>query len=308
MAFEDYVQGEIVDDCRQGLVSRREALRRLMLLGVGAATAGVMLAGCSDDESKDTGNTSTTAGSSSTSATGAGGTAAAVGPAPLATEAVTFTGPAGEMKGSWSAAPQPKGAVVIIHENKGLTPHFVALPGRLAASGYSALAVDLLSRKGGTGAFPDPAQATAALSGTPVGDLVADARAGLGEVLRRVPGHKAGIVGFCFGGGMVWSVLAAGEDRLAAAAPFYGPLPDPHDFSKAKAAVLAFYGETDGDRVNGGIEPAKAALTAAKLPHEVVVEPGAGHAFFNETGDRFNATAAADAHRRLLEWFGQYLS
>lgn len=311
MAFEDYVQGEIVDDCRQGLLTRREALRRLMLLGVGAATAGVMLAGCSDDDSKDAGSeaTSTTAGSSSTSATtGAGGTAAPVGPAPLATEAVTFTGPAGEMKGSWSAAPQPKGAVLIIHENKGLTPHFVTLPGRLAASGYSALAVDLLSRKGGTGAFPDQAQATAALTGTPAGDLVADARAGLGELLRRVPGHKAGVMGFCFGGGMVWSVLAAGEDRLAAAAPFYGPLPDPHDFSKAKAAVLAFYGETDGDRVNGGIEPAKTALTAAKLAHQVVVEPGAGHAFFNETGERFNATAAADAHRRLLEWFGKYLS
>jgi carboxymethylenebutenolidase len=137
---------------------------------------------------------------------------------------------------------------------------------------------------------------------------VADARAGLSELVRRVTGHKAGIMGFCFGGGMVWSVLASGEDRLAAAAPFYGPLPDPHDFSKAKAAVLAFYGETDAPRVNDGIEPAKAALTAAKLPHEIKVEPGAGHAFFNETGERFNAAAATDAYTRLLEWFGKYLS
>ena len=189
--------------------------------------------------------------SSTTATTTAATPAAPVGPAPLATEPITFAGPAGELKGSWSAAPTPKGAVLIIHENQGLTPHFVTLPGRLAASGYSALAVDLLSRKGGTGAFPDEAQATAALTGTPMADLVADARAGLDELLRRVPGHKAGMMGFCFGGGMVWSVLAAGEDRLAAAAPFYGPLPDPHDFSKAKAAVLAFYGETDGDRVNG---------------------------------------------------------
>lgn len=309
MAFEEYVQNEIVDDCAQGLLTRREALRRLTLLGVGVAAAGVMLAGCSDDDSptvaKDD-NTSTTAGSSSTTATT--GSAAPVGPAPLATEAVAFTGPAGQLKGSWSAAPQPKGAVLIIHENKGLTPHFVTLPGRLAASGYSALAVDLLSRKGGTDAFPDQAKATAELSGSPLPDLVADARAGVGELLRRVPGHKAGIMGFCFGGGMVWSVLAAGEDRLSAAVPFYGPLPDPHDFSRAKAAVLAFYGETDGARVNGGIEPAKAALTAAKLPHEIKVEPGAGHAFFNETGERFNVAAATDAHTRLLEWFGKYLS
>ena len=231
-----------------------------------------------------------------------------MGPAPLATELVSFAGPAGQLRGSWSAAPSPKGAVLIVHENRGLTPHFVKLPGRLAASGYSALAVDLVSRKGGTDSFPDEAQVQAALTGTANADLVADARAGLDELLRRAPGHKAGMMGFCFGGGMVWSVLIAGEARLAAAAPFYGPLPDPHDFSKAKAAVLAFYGETDGDRVNGGIEPAKAALTAAKLPHEVVVEPGAGHAFFNETGPRFNAAAAADAHIRLLGWFGKYLS
>ena len=309
MAFEEYVRGEIVEECAEGFLSRREALRRLMLLGVGAAAAGVMLAGCGDDEKSSGGDTtSTTGGSPSGSATTAtGGSAPPVGPAPLATEAVTFAGPAGQLKASWSTAPQPKGAVLIIHENKGLTPHFVTLPGRLAASGYSALAVDLLSRKGGTDAFLDQAKATAELTGTPLPDLVADARAGLGELLRRVPGHKAGIMGFCFGGGMVWSVLAAGEDRLAAATPFYGPLPDPHDFSKTKAAVLAFYGETDGARVNGGIEPAKAALTAAKLPHEVVVEPGAGHAFFNETGDRFNATAAADAYSRLLDWFGKYL-
>ncbi|MCA1845438.1 MAG: dienelactone hydrolase family protein, partial [Actinobacteria bacterium] len=249
MAFEDYVQSEIVADCAGGYLTRREALRRLMLLGVGAATAGALLAGCSNDSPKETGAPLSTGNpSSSTSATGVA--AAPVGPAPLATEAVTFTGPAGEIKGSWSAAPKPKGAVLIIHENTGLTPHFVSLPGRLAASGYSALAVDLLSRKGGTGAFSDPGQATAALTGIPLPDLVADLRAGLDELLKRASGHKAGVMGFCFGGGLTWSLLAAGERRLAAACPFYGPLPDQHDFSKAKAAVLAFYGETDS-LVNG---------------------------------------------------------
>lgn len=310
MAFEEYVQSEIVTDCAEGHLSRREALRRLMLLGVGAAAAGVMLAGCGDDDPEESGDgaaaSSTTTASSSTTTTATSATP--VGPAPLATEPVTFTGPAGELTGSWSAAPTPKGAVLIIHENRGLTPHFVTLPGRLAASGYSALAVDLLSRKGGTTAFADSAQASAALTGTPMADLVADLRAGLDELLRRASGHKAGVMGFCFGGGMVWSVLAAGEARLAAAVPFYGPLPPSPDFSKAKAAVLAFYGETDAPRVNDGIQPAAAALQAAKLPHEIKVEPGAGHAFFNETSERFNATAATDAHTRLLAWFGQYLS
>lgn len=305
MAFEDYVQSEIVADCAEGYLTRREALRRLMLLGVGAATATALLAGCSDDSSKvESGASSTTGPSSTSSATGG---AAPVGPAPLATEAVTFTGPAGQLKGSWSAAATAKGAVLIIHENQGLTRHFVTLPGRLAASGYSALAVDLLSRKGGTGAFADPGQATAALTGTPLPDLVADLRAGLDELLRRAGGHTAGVMGFCFGGGLTWSLLAAGEARLAAACPFYGPLPDQHDFSKAKAAVLAFYGETDS-RVNDTRPAAIAALQAAKLTHEIKVEPGAGHAFFNETKPVFNAAAAADAYAALLGWFGRYLT
>ena len=305
MAFEEYVQSEIVADCADGYLTRREALRRLMLLGVGAAAATTLLAGCGDDKKSETSaSTSTTgAGSAATSATPT--TGAPVGPAPLATEAVTFKGPAGDLKGSWSAAPAPKGAVLIIHENQGLTPHFVSLPGRLAASGYSALAVDLLSRKGGTGAFTDSGAATAALTGLSLPDLVADMRAGLDEVLRRAGAHTPGAMGFCFGGGLVWSLLSAGEARLAAAVPFYGPLPPSPDFSKAKAAVLAFYGETDA-RVSGTRDAAVAALEQAKLTHEIKVEPGAGHAFFNETKPSFVPAAAADAYTRLLDWFGRY--
>jgi carboxymethylenebutenolidase len=303
MAFEEYVRSEVVADYAEGFLTRREALRRLVLLGVGATAAGALLAACGGSSKPEA--VSTTSGPSSpTSATGAG---QPVGPAPLATEAVTFPGPAGPLKGSWSAAPAPKGGVLIIHENQGLTPHFVSLPGRLAASGYSALAVDLLSRKGGTGAFSDPAAATAALTAIPLPDLVADMESALTELLHRVGQHKTGVMGFCFGGGLVWSLLAAGEARLAAACPFYGPLPDNHDFSRAKAAVLAFYGETDA-RVDATRDAAVAALAAADLPHEIKVEPGAGHAFFNETKPSFVRAAAADAYAALIDWFGRYLS
>lgn len=307
MAFEEYVQKEIVADCAEGHLTRREALRRLMVLGVGATAAGALLAGCSDDDgSGPDAATSTTA--AATTATTAGGAAAPAGPAPLATEPITFAGPAGELKGSWSAAPAPKGAVLIIHENAGLAPHFVSMPGRLAASGYSALAIDLLSRRGGTAAFTDSAQATAALTATATPDLVADLRAGVDQLVHRAEGHKPGVLGFCFGGGMVWSMLAAGEMRLAAAAPFYGPFPPGADLSKARAAVLAIYGEND-TRVNDTRPAAVAALEAAKLPHEVVVEPGTGHAFFNDTRpERYNAAAASDAYNRLLQWFGRHLS
>jgi carboxymethylenebutenolidase len=137
---------------------------------------------------------------------------------------------------------------------------------------------------------------------------VADLRAGVEQVLHRADGRKVGVLGFCFGGGMVWSLLAGGEMRVAAAAPFYGPLPEGADLSRAKAAVLAVYAEND-TRVNDTRPAAVTALEAAKLTHEVVIEPETGHAFFNDTRpDRYNAAAAADAYNRLLSWFGRHLS
>ena len=51
----------------------------------------------------------------------------------------------------------------------------------------------------------------------------------------------------------------------------------------------------------------KAALEKAGLVHELVVEPDANHAFFNDTGDRYNATAAADAWRRVQDWLTKYV-
>jgi carboxymethylenebutenolidase len=55
--------------------------------------------------------------------------------------------------------------------------------------------------------------------------MIADLRAGLDELERQAPGAPLAVIGFCFGGGMSWQLLAAGEPRLAAAVPFYGPFP-----------------------------------------------------------------------------------
>jgi carboxymethylenebutenolidase len=44
------------------------------------------------------------------------------------------------------------------------------------------------------------------------------------------------------------------------------------------------------------------------MTHEIVTFPGANHAFFNDTGDRYNPSAAAGAYQRLVDWFGKHLS
>jgi carboxymethylenebutenolidase len=303
--FSRYLAEEVAIDFGDGIIDRREALRRLALLGVGLTGAGALLAACaSDDADSGTG----AAGSPSAGAAGSPPSAGAAGPA-VPTEAVTFAGPQGRtLRGAWAAASAPRGTVLVIHENRGLTDHIRSVAGRLAASGYSALAIDLLSAEGGTETFTDPAAATAALNAAPDERFVADMKAGVGELLRREPDRKPGAVGFCFGGGMVWSLLASGEPRLAAAAPFYGPLPGGAEFGGSpSAAVLAVYAEQDS-RVNASRDAATAVLEKSGLTHEVVTVPGVDHAFFNDTGARYNAPAAASIYQKLTDWFGTHLA
>jgi carboxymethylenebutenolidase len=298
--MQRYIAEEIATDHVDGLLSRREALRRLGLLGLSTAAASALIAGCGAGGKKE--------------ATGSTTGIQAVTSAPpgmdrmLPTQQVTWAGPNGELQGAWSQAADARGGVLVIHENKGLNDWVRSVAGRFAGVGYSALAIDLLSEDGGTGKFSDPAQATAALNAAvPSGRFVPDLKSGVEELQRRVPGKKVAAVGFCFGGGMVWQLLASGEPQLSAVVPFYGPLPENPNFSGSKAAVLAIYAALD-DRVTSTKDAAVAALTSAGLVHEVVVEPDADHAFFNDTGQRYHPAAAADAWRRVQDWFGRYVS
>lgn len=298
-AFQRYLAEEVAFDHAEGLIARREALRRLSMLGLGLPAASALLAACGggDDDAPAAPATSAPAGAPSASR------------APqVASRPITFAGPEGRtLRGAWAAAPTPKGALLVIHENRGLNDHIRSVAGRFAAAGYSSLAIDLLSEEGGTEAVGGEAEAMAAISRVPQERFAADLKAGVGEVARRAPDAKIGAVGFCFGGGMTWLLLASKEPRVAAAAPFYGPLPDNADFRGSKAAVLGIYADLD-QRVTSSRPAAEAALKRAGLTYEIVTYKGANHAFFNDTGPRYNATAAAQAYQKVLDWFGRHLA
>ncbi len=299
--LQRYIAEEIATDHVDGLLSRREALRRLALLGVGTAAATALIAACS--ENKPVSEAPATSTEPATESAPPPGSDKALSTAPI-----TWPGPQGELQAAWAEAPDARGGVLVIHENKGLNDWVRSVAGRFAGIGYSALAIDLLSAQGGTAKFADPAQATAALGNIAPEQLVADLKSGVGELQRRVPDKKIAAAGFCMGGGLVWRLLAAGTPELAAAVPFYGPAPDNPDFAGSKdVAVLGFYGSLD-ERVNKTEPTVKAALEKAGLVHELVTEPDANHAFFNDTNaERYNATAADDAWRRVQDWFGRYV-
>src|SRR4029453_2138554 len=145
------------------------------------------------------------------------------------------------------------------------------------------------------------------LSKIPPQEFIASLKSGVDELGRRVPNKKLAVVGFCMGGGLVWQLPASGAPQLAAAFPFYGPAPENPDFAGSKdVAVLAFYGEQD-QRVNASEPVARAALEKAGPVHQLCTEPNAHHAFFNDTGERYNATAADDAWRRVQDWLTQHV-
>jgi carboxymethylenebutenolidase len=296
--LQQYLAEEIAEDHADGIITRREAVRRLGLLGLTGAAAASLLSGFGAAE-----------GSAATPA--AAGASARDGRfvewKPVATEAIAFPGPRGTLLGAWAPAEHERGGVLVIHENRGLTDHIRQVAGRLAAGGYAALALDLLSEEGGTGAFPGEAEVAAALAAADPERFDADMKAGVTELQRRLPRTRIAAIGFCFGGGMVWRLLAAGERRLAAAAPFYGPFPENGDLRGARAAVLGIYGGLD-ERVNATREAAQAALKAAGLRHEIVTFTEANHAFFNDTGPRFNAPAASEAYRRVHDWLDEHVA
>ena len=195
--------------------------------------------------------------------------------------------------------------ILVIHENRGVTEHIRDVVRRAATAGFTALTIDLLSRKGGADGLGDAYSAE--IAKTSPDAMVADLKAAL-DFLKAQPSVKAdalAVTGFCFGGGMVWSLLAAGGD-LKAAAPFYGPIPQsPAGLGTTKAAVSAVYAETD-TRITSTAPQIEELLKRAGRPYKLTTYPGVGHAFHNDTGSAYNADQAQKAWIATIQWFRQY--
>jgi carboxymethylenebutenolidase len=210
---------------------------------------------------------------------------------------------------AYLARPSSEGSfpvVLVCHENRGLTEHIKDVTRRLAKAGYVALAVDLLSRNGGTAGLSSDEVPTI-LGNTPSDQFVQDFLNGW-RYLQDQPfaqADRVGMVGFCFGGGVTW-LMATRMPELRAAVPFYGPHPAVEEVPNIQAAVLAIYGERD-QRINQGIPAIEEAMQQNNKIYEKVIYPDADHAFHNDTGPRYNPEAARDAWRRTLEWFDNYL-
>lgn len=220
-----------------------------------------------------------------------------------------------------------RGALVVIHEIWGLVPHIRDVADRYAREGYLVAAPDILTHGGvdealGAELFaltnsPDEeTRLTAqprmreALSGTRAPEYASWAVGALTAVVDWVaaqPGvdGRIGVTGFCFGGTYTF-LLASSDRRIRAAAPFYGTAPAPEPIATIHAPVLAFYGAHD-PALMSALPGVRSDMKEAGVDFEDVVYDDASHAFFNNTGSRYNADAASDAWTRVTEFFGTHL-
>jgi carboxymethylenebutenolidase len=288
-------------------------VRRLALIGIATCVSGSLLAGCGTASAPDSAAAPVRSASSGEDASDASGAAPSSLPGrgpdtPTGTD-VTFAGPAGPLHGVWAApAGKPKGAVLVVHDDQGLTPHFADVVGRFAGAGYAALSVDLLSGSGGSGstAGQSPGQIAMAMAAVPQDKVLADMRAGVVELGRRAPGVKVGAVAFGFGAGALWQLLGAGDSVLAAAVPFYGQAPDGVNFSRTHAAVLGVYPGNDA-KLGESQDNVDLAMMEANLVHNSTTYPSVDTGFFNDAGTHYNAGAATKAWQATLGWFQQHL-
>ena len=186
-------------------------------------------------------------------------------------------------------------AVVVIHENKGLTDWVRSVADQLAEAGYIAVAPDLLSGAapggGKTTEFKSVDDATKAIYALPP-DQVTDDLNAIADYASKIPAGngKLAVAGFCWGGAQTFR-FATNRDKLAAAFVFYGTgVEDETAAAKIRCPVYGFYGGNDA-RVNATIPKSEAAMKKAGKTFEPVIYEGAGHGFMR-AGEEANASSA----------------
>ena len=207
---------------------------------------------------------------------------------------------------SFVVYPQVEGkvtAVLVIHENRGLTDWVRGLADQLAEAGYIAIAPDLLSGMGPDGGktsdFPDRNAARDALYQVPQEQVTADLQA-VADFAKKLPAANGKIVvsGFCWGGRQTFRFATNRED-LSAAFVFYGTGPDEEAIAAINCPVYGFYGGND-NRVNASIPQIAEQMKKAGKSYEPVTYDGAGHGFMR-SGEAEDATAA-NKEARAAAW------
>ena len=227
----------------------------------------------------------------------------------ITTSYITYPSPLGygQVKGLLAKpanATGKRGAVLVIHENRGLNPYVEDVARRAAVAGFVALAPDALTSLGGyPGTDEKGVEMQRSLDGA---KLTEDWVAAVQFLKTHADSNgKVGCVGFCYGGG-ICNTLAVRVPDLAASAPFYGRQPAAADVAKITAPLLIHYAGLD-QGVNAGAAAYEEALKANKVRYTQHTYDNVNHGFHNDTTPRYDKAAADLAWQRTVDFFNQHL-
>lgn len=178
---------------------------------------------------------------------------------------------------------KPAPAVIVIHENRGLTDWVRGVADQLAERGFVAIAPDLLSQTGpgggNTDAYESQDKAREGIGNLPPEQVTADLDATFEFISKQEAANgKVAVIGFCWGGGQTFR-YATHNDKVAAACVFYGAAPtDEAVYEKITAPVYGFYGENDF-RITGQVRKVADLMKNANKTFDTVTYEKAGHGF-----------------------------
>lgn len=207
--------------------------------------------------------------------------------------------------------------VIVIQEIFGVHEHIRDLCRRLALEGYLAVAPELYFRQGDPNDYSDiPTLFSNLVTKVPDAQVLADLDHVANWASRNGGDpHRLLATGFCWGGRISW-LYAAHNPQLKAAVAWYGKLVGEKTLNSPKhpvdiatdlnAPVLGLYGADDTSIPQDTVETMRHALRAANATAEIVVYPGAGHAFNADYRPSYHQESAQDGWQRMLAWFSQY--
>lgn len=213
----------------------------------------------------------------------------------------------------------PHPVVIVIHEIFGLHEHIRDVARRFAHEGFLAVAPELYFREGGVADLESFDEILEVVRSVPDRQMLDDLDAVM-EYAVSMPEStgKAGVTGFCWGGGATW-LMVADNPGISAGVAWYGRMTNwgsgelhpnnPVDVAaRMHAPVLGLYGGQDSGIPTSQIEKMRAALAEHDKPHAFVVYPEAGHAFNADYRDSYVESAARDGWERCVAWFRRYLT
>jgi carboxymethylenebutenolidase len=212
----------------------------------------------------------------------------------------------GFLLGGYRADPagKPKGGLVVIQEIFGVNHHIRAVCDRFAAQGYAAVAPAMFDRAkadvelGYNDADADEGMALRA--SIQLEDSLKDVQAAIDALM---PAGKVGIVGYCWGGLLVWRAAAL-QPGLAAAVSYYGGgmTAGSEPERTPRVPTMSHFGELDKHITLDSVKAFE-----RKHPEGEVHLYQADHGFNCEQRGSYNAGAAATALERTLFHFGKHV-